>query len=92
MALNRSSLASLLVGVIAALVGFYLLDMLRRNSCVDNGGSWDAVGRACTLPPTVPAGAADVGLGTYALVVLAAAFLAFMLTRLYNLAAARGRQ
>lgn len=47
--LHRRSIIIVLIGITATLVGLTTFDYLRRKSCVELGGTWQAVSRQCAL-------------------------------------------
>lgn len=51
--MNRQALAPLLVGVISVGSGLWVATQLRIGRCLDAGGQWDPLRRACELPPGV---------------------------------------
>lgn len=89
-AMNRTSLASLLIGILAALTGFWSYSLLRKRQCTDVGGVWDTVLRACQVPAgTDPSAAAPTAM-TYVMPIVVGAALAFMLTRVFLALSGRG--
>lgn len=46
----RQSVITILIGAIASLVGFTVIDYLRGDRCADMGGRWVATSRTCELP------------------------------------------
>jgi hypothetical protein len=88
--MDRRSLASLLVGVLATLSGFYAYGALRGAKCRNAGGVWDVARRSCTLPSGTSADAAATGVGTILMAILVGLAVAFMLTRIYQFASGRG--
>lgn len=78
-------LAPLLVGMIAALTGLLVADLARARLCVDRGAAWDAVARSCTSA----AGAVTLGARPALLGFVAAAVVAWVLSRVVSFVAMR---
>ena len=81
--MNRRSLIQLLIGVIAAVAGLAIMVLLRRDRCLDAGGSWNATTRVCLGPdgPLAVARASDVTVA-----ILIGLLVAFMLHRVSTFA------
>lgn len=88
--MNRSSIVSLLIGILAALTGFWAYDLLRKRSCTDVGAAWDAARRACVVPAGVDPGTVAPGIMTYVLPIVLGIGVAFTLTRIYMVMSGRG--
>lgn len=82
--MNRRSIASLLVGVLAAVAGFASAAWLRQRSCLANDGRWDAAARACLSSAGSPSPESVGDLArAYFLGAVIALMLAVMLWRVY---------
>lgn len=88
--MNRSSIASLLIGILAALTGFWAYDLLRKRQCTDVGAAWDTARRACQVPAGMDPSAVAPGASTYILPILLGIALAFTLSRVYLVMSGRG--
>jgi hypothetical protein len=82
--LNVRAFIPLLIGIMASLVGFLTVSLLRQNRCGDSGGRWNAAERLCT----VDGARLDIAHPTDVIAgVVVAVFLAFMLYRASTFAA-----
>lgn len=77
--MNRRSIITMLIGVIAALTGFALTALLRQRRCESAGGEWTAATRECL---TTSGERLDVAMiGDVVIGIGAAVALTFMLFR-----------
>lgn len=81
--MNRQSLAPLLVGIISVGSGLWVALQLRIDRCLDAGGRWDALRRACQRPEGVPPDSANVVLLDYTVGGLVMLAFGFMLMRMW---------
>lgn len=88
--MDRRSLITILVGVLATLSGFATTAMLRQTRCADAGGQWRAAAKQCVLPSggLVPVDRATDMLWGIGL----ALALGFMLFRIVLFATGRARR
>lgn len=88
--MNRRSLASLLIGVLASILGLLAAFRIRANRCLARGGEWDEARRLCR----VPAGTAGESFAQVATAYLLGAVImlviGFVLYRLFLAATGRG--
>lgn len=81
---TRRSLATLVIGVIAALGGMTLATAMRRRRCMELGGAWDGAVNACVdADGAIAAGIAD-HLIFWGTALVTAAIIGFMLWRLFT--------
>lgn len=82
--MNRRSLASLLIGILAAVAGLSAAGWLRQRRCIADGGRWDAAARLCFDSAGLPSSESTGDLvRVYFLAALVAVMLAVMLWRIY---------
>jgi hypothetical protein len=81
--MNRRSLASLLVGVIAIMAGMWAGTAYRTDWCLDSGGRWDVARRACAMATGAAPEPARVTMTSYAITAIVALLLGTMLWRLF---------
>lgn len=91
--MNRSELRRtaipLIIGIISSLVAFSAVGWLRRDRCLDAGGSYDIASRRCLMADGVTV---DVGhAGDLMAGLLVGTALALMLYRATTFATRRGR-
>ncbi|NUO64645.1 MAG: hypothetical protein HOQ11_04990 [Gemmatimonadaceae bacterium] len=80
---RRRSLASLLIGVIAALGGMWVATWVRSGRCLDAGGRWTPGVNRCELPAGVTPESLAQLVSAYLLGLLAAVAIAFLLWRVF---------
>jgi len=80
---NRRSLASLLVGVIAALGGMWTAAYLRGHRCLEAGGRWTPGVNRCELPAGVTPETTRQLFSAYLLGLLVAIAIAVVLWRIF---------
>ena len=83
---NRRSLASLLIGVIAALGGMWTAAYLRGHRCVGAGGRWTPGANRCELPAGVTPETTWQLFSSYLLGLLVAIAIAVVLWRIFAFA------
>lgn len=83
---NRRSLASLLIGIIAALGGMWTAAYLRGDRCLDAGGRWTPGANRCELPAGVTPETTWQLLSAYLLGFLVAVAIAVVLWRIFAFA------
>lgn len=89
-AMNRRSLITMLIGVLASIAGLLAATRLRAGRCLERGGQWDDARRACRVAAGVaPETTAQVA-SAYLVGLLVAVVAGFMLWRLYRLAIGEG--
>lgn len=81
--MNRQSLASLIVGIISIMAGLWVATQLRIDRCIDAGGRWDVVRRACTLPEGTPPSMMALTVVPFAVGAVVTLAFAFMLLRMW---------
>ncbi|HEX2779789.1 MAG TPA: hypothetical protein VHM30_09840 [Gemmatimonadaceae bacterium] len=84
--LDRRSLASLLIGIIAALGGLWTAAFLRSDRCLDAGGRWTPGRNVCELPAGVTPEATWQVASSYLAGVIVAVAIAFVLWRVFAFA------
>jgi hypothetical protein len=81
--MNRQSLASALVGIISIMAGLWVATQLRIERCIDAGGRWDVVRRACALPEGTPSNITMLTGVPYAIGAAVTLAFAFLLLRMW---------
>ena len=81
--MNRQSLAPLLVGIISIMAGLWVAVQLRIDRCMDAGGRWDVVRRACELPEGTPSSIMSLTGVPYAIGAVVTLAFAFLLLRMW---------
>lgn len=84
--LDRRSLASLLIGIIAALGGLWTAAFLRSDRCLDAGGRWTPGRNVCDLPPGVTPETAWQVTSSYLAGGIVAVAIALLLWRVFSFA------
>jgi hypothetical protein len=86
---NRRSLISLLIGVLASIVGMLAAVRIRSNRCAGMGGTWNDAQRVCAVPGGNGETAIQV-VTAYLLGVVVALVAGFMLWRVMLFVTGRG--
>ena len=81
--MNKQSLAPLIVGVLSVGSGLWVSLQLRIDRCLDLGGQWSPVLRACRMPPGVAGPTMNDTLRYHAIGGAVAIVFAYMLLRMY---------
>jgi hypothetical protein len=87
---NRRSLISLLIGVLASIVGLLAAVRIRSNRCSGMGGRWDDAKRLCVVPDGTAGESATQVMTSYLLGAVVALVAGFMLWRVMLFVTGRG--
>lgn len=80
---RRRSLASLLIGILAALGGLWVATYLRSDRCLDAGGRWTPGVNVCQLPAGVTPESIGQLISAYLVGAVVALAIGFVLWRVF---------
>ena len=80
---RRRSIASLLIGILAALGGLWVATFLRSDRCLDAGGRWTPGANLCELPPGVTPESIRQLISAYLVGAVVALAIGFVLWRIF---------